>query len=307
MGVQTKYSLKLPSAAEKPGEIIMQNVFPEGFAINNRPEGSILFSAYDEAGICSEDFESADLCDRWSRFLSELDSWRENLLKAGGYVVKRREVRSPDWVDRWKQNFTPVEIGDRWLVIPPWHREGNFTNKNRIILTIEPGVAFGTGNHPSTRLILNALDSTVKENSQYTSFLDAGCGSGILSLAAARLELKNIIAVEREEIAASNARKNVELNGLSSFIEIIEADIRDISLPQFDVIAVNCLPQIIEKIAPCFVSSAHRETIILISGFKEKHAEDLKSFLQSFYLEVIDTASCGEWGLFVARKKGDKT
>ena len=309
--IQYKYILKLSSAAGKTGEMIMQNVFNSGFIIEkDRVEGSILFYGYEqETGVDKPLY--------WEKLLDQLQKNKKIILDRGGYVLKRKRAGSVDWVEKWKENFQEIKVGSDWIIIPSWQaekqdltvKEKNKLNTARIPLIVKPGVAFGSGNHPSTQLVLHDISEIKSNFPELASFLDVGCGTGILSLAAGKIDFKHITAIDIDELSVKNTRDNLELNGLADKVEVINGDIKEISLPKYDLVVVNCLPKIIKDILPGLLPCLEKNSFLILSGFMKQHKSEIKHELNSWgrKLKFHKIDSLDNWLSFIVqRKAGDK-
>ena len=126
------------------------------------------------------------------------------------YKIETEGCSEEDWADKWKAYFKPTPIGERLFIRPTWIDEYN--SGNRAVLNIEPGAAFGTGTHDTTRLCLEVLDEIVTDND---TVLDIGCGSGILAIASMLLGAKEGFGVDIDEIAVKTAKENGKMNGLT--------------------------------------------------------------------------------------------
>jgi len=128
--------------------------------------------------------------------------------------LSERIVQEEDWAESWKQFFQVQRVGRRIVIRPTWRRY--HAQPGEIVLNLDPGMAFGTGQHPTTRLCLRALEDLAGRG---CDLLDLGCGSGILSLAAAKLGCRHVLALDVEEIAVAATRSNARLNGVSSVVQ----------------------------------------------------------------------------------------
>jgi len=300
---QIKYILKLPSGAAELGEMVMHGVFSDGFVVEELPEGSVLFTGYERSGTD----ENSRL---WNKLQSELDSRSEEILRFGGYLLRREKEEKLDWVEQWKDSFKTHRVGDDWIIIPSWEAENFVDDENRHPIFIEPGVAFGSGNHPTTRLALKNLSLLASDIPEYGSFLDAGSGSGIISIAAARLGFSPITAVDIDELSVENTRKNLKLNGLEDSVEVIAGDICNLTgdLHRADIIVVNCLPRVIEKIFPGLDELLLPGGLAIISGFKEKHSNWIENLLKEVRGDfcIHSRKNEADWRSFTVRKAGDR-
>ena len=134
-------------------------------------------------------------------------------------------VDDADWKDKWKEYFKPVRITDRLVVKPTW--EEYEPNDGEKVIQIDPGMAFGTGTHETTSLCLKLMEKYLGDEPQDKDVLDVGCGSGILSIAAALLGCRSVTGVEIDEDAVRVAEENVELNGIGDRVEILQGDLTE--------------------------------------------------------------------------------
>ena len=142
--------------------------------------------------------------------------------------------KEEDWLNNWKQYFNPIEVGEKILIRPTWRDD--YEPNGRVVLNLDPGIAFGTGTHETTRLCLEALEKYVTADTQ---ILDVGCGSGILAVAALLLGAKRAVGVDIDEMAVKTAKENATLNGVSDKIEIIHGNLTDKVSGTYNVVAAN--------------------------------------------------------------------
>lgn len=146
-----------------------------------------------------------------------------------------------DWVNNWKQYFHPMPIGEKLLIRPTW--EDAYDANGRTVLHIEPGLAFGTGSHPTTKLCLETLEKAVKPGD---SVLDIGCGSGILSIAALLLGAETALGVDIDKLAVKTAQDNARENGLDeSRFQAVEGNLTDKVTGQYDIVVANIVADVI--------------------------------------------------------------
>ena len=197
-----------------------------------------------------------------------------------------REVAEHDWLEEWKQNWQPVEVG-RFVIAPPWSKLPEV--HDRIPIRIEPGMAFGTGTHETTRLCLQAIE----KHFAGSSFLDVGTGTGILAIAAARLFPEaRIDACDTDEMAITIARENAEANGVSNQIEFRVGSI-DESTASADLVCANLTADVIARLARTLVSLTCGK--LILSGILETQIEMVQSALHECGISDVDVAQDGEW------------
>jgi ribosomal protein L11 methyltransferase len=196
-----------------------------------------------------------------------------------------REVADRDWLEEWKQNWQPVEIG-RFIIAPPWSRLDDV--HDRIVIRIEPGMAFGTGTHETTRLCLDAI----QKHYYGSSFLDVGTGTGILAIAAAKLFPEaHIEACDTDETAIAIARKNAELNGVAEQINFWVGSIDD-STESVDLVA-NLTAGMITSMVPTLVGVTCGK--LILSGILETQLEMVQVALHECGIDNFEITQDGEW------------
>lgn len=197
-----------------------------------------------------------------------------------------REVAERDWLEEWKQNWQAVEVGC-FVIAPPWSNLAN--THDRIVIRIEPGMAFGTGTHETTRLCLQAIEKHFAGG----SFLDVGTGTGILAIAAAKLFPEaRIEACDTDEMAVTIARENAGANGVSDQIEFRVGSIED-STPSADLVCANLTADVIVRHLPALVSVTCGK--LVLSGILETQLEMVRAALHNCGITEVEIAQDGEW------------
>jgi ribosomal protein L11 methyltransferase len=196
-----------------------------------------------------------------------------------------REVADRDWLEEWKQNWQPVEIG-RFIIAPPWSDLGDV--HDRLVIRIEPGMAFGTGTHETTRLCLDAIQTHFAGG----SFLDVGTGTGILAIAAAKLfPQASIEACDTDETAIAIARENAQLNGVEQ-INFWAGSIDD-STASADLVVANLTADVITSIMPALVGVTCGK--LILSGILETQLEMVQASLHDRGIDQFEVEQRGEW------------
>ena len=196
-----------------------------------------------------------------------------------------REVADRDWLEEWKQNWQPVEIG-RFIIAPPWSNLGDV--HDRLVIRIEPGMAFGTGTHETTRLCLDAIQKHFAGG----SFLDVGTGTGILAIAAAKLfPQASIEACDTDETAITIARENAQLNGVEQ-INFWAGSIDD-STASADLVVANLTADVITSIMAALVGVTCGK--LILSGILETQLEMVQASLHDRGIDQFEVEQRGEW------------
>jgi len=197
-----------------------------------------------------------------------------------------RDVAQHDWLEEWKQNWQPVEIG-RFIIAPPW---SNLNAKHdRLIIRIEPGMAFGTGTHETTGLCLDAIQKHFAGG----SFLDVGTGTGILAIAAAKLfPDARIEACDTDETAIEIASENAKANGVRDQINFRAGSV-DESTASANLVCANLTADVITQILPQLVGATCGK--LILSGILDSQVEMVQAGLHNCGIDDFEIAQDGEW------------
>jgi ribosomal protein L11 methyltransferase len=209
-------------------------------------------------------------------------------------------VQDEDWADAWKKHYKPIRLGTRTLVRPLWVEVE--PEPNDIVIALDPGMAFGTGTHPTTQLCLEALERMVTPG---LDVLDLGCGSGILSIAAAKLGAGKIIAVDIDQIAVDTTIENASQNGVADNIQTYRGSLETVitSARRFDLLVVNILAKIIIEMCDHKLGQTVRPGgRAIFSGIIEDQRADVEAALRKTGLEPITYYQQTDWILIEAKR-----
>lgn len=198
-------------------------------------------------------------------------------------------------LDNWKKYFYPIEIGEKLLVRPVWRED--YDPKGRTVLHLEPGIAFGTGTHETTRLCLEALEKYVSDGA---AVLDVGCGSGILAVASLLLGAKSAIGIDIDELAVKSSIENAERNGVSDRYTAIHGNLADEVTGTYDIITANIVADAIIMLSGDIEKHMHKDTVYIMSGIIDSRLEDVLSALPKT-LKIIETRTDKGWYCLVAK------
>ena len=210
-------------------------------------------------------------------------------------TISTAVCKNEDWQNKWKENYHPIEIGERLAICPTWITDYN--PNGRQILYMDPGLAFGTGSHDTTRLCLETLEKHIKGRE---TLLDLGCGSGILALAALKLGAKSAVGVDIDPLAAKTAVENGKVNAFtppafSVFCGDMTEQIRD----KFDVVTAN----IVADVLIIFLKTARQfmkpNGIFIISGIIDTREEDILNSIKENNFTIKERHESKEWRCFV--------
>lgn len=220
-------------------------------------------------------------------------------------VTRWHLIEEEDWSSSWKQHWKPTNIGDRFTVCPAWMEAPELGD--RLLLQLDPGVAFGTGAHATTQLCLEALEMRLGVQNQHPILADIGCGSGILSIGAALLGARKIYAVDTDPLAVKATKANQELNQISSEVIVVEEGSLDRAIElsggePVDGIVCNILAETIVDLVPQMEALAKAETWGIISGILLDQAKPMADVLEQHGWIVATLWKRGEWCCFNIRR-----
>ena len=206
-----------------------------------------------------------------------------------------KPVLDQDWTALWKERIPVLHLGRRVVVKPSWR---SYTpTADELILEMDPGMAFGTGLHPTTQLCVLATEALVRPGAEV---LDLGTGTGILAMAAAKLGAEHILAVDNDEDAVIAARRNAVANQLSDRIDLVHGSLKDVTAA-YDLVLANILAHIIISMAESGLAERVRHGgTLVVSGILAEQADDVAAALEATGLQVTERRQQEEWRALVA-------
>lgn len=237
------------------------------------------------------------------QLIREKITFISNFLETGVGYTGYTEVDDEDWSTAWKKYYKPVKISDRIVIKPSW--EEYMKNDDEIVIELDPGMAFGTGTHETTMMCAQLLENYVKEND---TIIDVGCGTGILSIIAARLGAKHATAIDIDEIAVRVAKENCELNHVDSIVNIFQG-VLDTSLKnrlkeeKVDVIVANIIASVIIDISPIIPYYLKAGGVFLTSGIIRERRDEVVDAYQKLGFTCEAKHEIGEWVAIAFRSK----
>ena len=219
---------------------------------------------------------------------------RENGLNIN--LVRWDFIKEADWLNTWK-NFWKFElIGERFLVLPCWMDLPSQYDK-KVVLKIDPGAAFGTGGHPSTSLCLEMLEKTIVKEK---IFLDVGSGSGILSIAAQKLGVKELHLIDNDYLAINSTKENLKLNfGQISSFKIHKGSFLEIKrknlLKNYDLICCNIIACVIKPLIPHFYEVLCSQGYLILSGILDSQKVEIIKLLNLYHFRIDNVLSKKDW------------
>ena len=230
------------------------------------------------------------------RLLSaRIDELADHSLDKGHGTIHWREVRETEWADAWKQYFHTSRIGEKFVVKPSW--EEYTAQAGDIVIELDPGMAFGTGTHGTTILCMECLEGIVRPG---MTVFDIGAGSGILSIAAAKMGASTVKAVEYDAMAMETARRNVAANGVEAIVEVSRGNLMDGLQGKADLIVANLVADLILKMAPTLQEHMNDGGCLVAGGIIKDRLADVTAALATEGLSVRKIEEAGEWAAIVA-------
>lgn len=214
---------------------------------------------------------------------------------SGELTVKYCEEK--EWSEAWKQYFHATRIGSRIVIKPSW--EDFQPGRSDVIIELDPGMAFGTGTHPTTRLCLQALEKYLRPRSVVVDF---GTGSGILAIAAAKLGARLVIAFDVDRVAVESARANVVRNDLEERIEVHQADSPDFINLEADLVTANIVAETIIANAKKLADVLRVGGVLIASGITSEKSLDVEQALRNEGFDIVEIPADGEWVAIIARR-----
>jgi ribosomal protein L11 methyltransferase len=209
---------------------------------------------------------------------------------------KPRLIKDEDWRDSWKKHFGVQRISNRLVIAPSWivYR----LKRDETVIRIDPGMAFGTGQHPTTAMCLRALEELIHRGDDV---LDLGCGSGILGIAAALLDAGSVLALDTDEQAVKATRENAEANGVAGVISAREGTL-DPGPGHFDVIAANISGLALKRLAPEIAGSLKPGGVLIASGFLDDAVSEVSESFTNAGLTIERVVEEGVWRTIIAAR-----
>ncbi|WP_027338648.1 50S ribosomal protein L11 methyltransferase [Halonatronum saccharophilum] len=264
-------------------------------------------------GITKEEFKEKPKEVRLKAYFDEedfskvkLDEIKDRIFSLEEYGFELSDVeisvdslQEEDWANKWKDNFKPIKISEKIIIKPTW--EDYKCSKDDIIIELDPGRAFGTGDHGTTSVCLRMIEKYLKPG---VNFLDIGTGTGILSIAAAKLGVGDILALDIDPVAVKVARENGRLNRVEDRIEFKIGNLIEVVNKKYDFCVANILPHIILNLIPDLPKVIKEGGHFLLSGIIEEKVEEIEVELEKYNLELLERCQEGEWITLVGIRRG---
>lgn len=243
-------------------------------------------------------FSEEDNIDDVIAYVKErVEELKESGLDVGEGTVEAEKMFEEDWANNWKKYYKPTKVGEKIVVKPIW--EEYDAQGEELVVELDPGMAFGTGTHETTRMCIQSLEKYVKEDS---TVFDVGCGSGILAIAAAKLGSKMAVGVDLDPVAVESAKENVGYNNLEN-IQILYGNLVEVIDGKADIVVANIIAEVI-----CILTEDVKRVLkdngyFITSGIIHDRVDMVTKKLEETGFEVIEINKDGEWNCIVAKVK----
>jgi len=222
-------------------------------------------------------------------------------INIGANEVSISEVNEEEWATAWKKYYHPVKISNRFTIVPTWEIYKP-VDSDELIIELDPGMAFGTGTHPTTVMSLQALEKYMTEDS---TVIDVGTGSGVLAIGSAMLGAQHVHALDLDEVAVRSAKLNVKLNKVQDHVEVVQGNLLDTVKEPAEIVVANILAEIIMT----FIDNAYRlvrpNGYFIASGIIETKKEEVKTALEKAGFVIEEVMMMEDWVTIISRKAKD--
>ena len=240
------------------------------------------------------------------RFISKLSNF--GLPGEESITIEMRAYDSQDWANNWRSAFPPQEIGDHVVVAPTWHKieedesldDQSLTDK--ILIRLDPGMAFGTGHHPTTRLSLHLLSNLSFKGREIV--VDIGTGSGILSILAVKMGAKKVMALDIDETALNVAEHNFVVNDIKDRVDLRQSEGLKNIAGKFHLIIANIVSQVILPMIPIYPQYLRKKGKLILSGILESESQNIRTALRDNGFQCLQVRQQDEW-VGILAQKGD--
>ena len=213
------------------------------------------------------------------------------------FQVDSLDCNDEDWLNNWKQYFQPSPVGEKLLIRPTWRK--NYDPKGRVVINLDPGLAFGTGTHETTRLCLEVLEKIVKED---TTVLDVGCGSGILGIASLLLGGKSAVGVDIDPMAVKTAKENAVLNNVEDKFTAIEGNFTEKVSGKFDIVVANIVADAIIFLSQGVKTFMKEDSVYIMSGIIDTRVDEVIEEVSKNF-EITQKLFLNGWYCLTAKVK----
>ncbi len=271
-------------------------------------------------GIMIEDYSDIEGC-KWDYVDTEILNKDQTVASVSGFIAECEDilpvieqiklllpadtkldvisVEQSDWANNWKKYYKPIRVGKNIVIKPSW--EDYEKQENDVIVELDPGMAFGTGTHETTRMCMELLERFVDAD---TDVLDVGCGSGILSITSLLLGAKSVVGVDIDPVAVDVAIENGKMNGfVAPRYDIKKGNLVDEISGKFKIAVANIVADAIIMLCPDVLPFIEDDGVFICSGIIEDRIDDVKTKLNETGYEIKEVLRQGEWAAMLCNKK----
>lgn len=231
--------------------------------------------------------------------VKKLENLKEYNIDIGKGIVTSNIVKEEDWANNWKKYYKPSKIGDKIVIKPIW--EDYNKKEGEVVIELDPGMAFGTGTHETTKMCVEALEKYVKQGN---AVFDIGTGSGILSIAASKLGARSVTAVDLDPVAVDSAKENVKLNSLQN-VNILYGDLMDVVNGKANIIVANIIAEVIIVLSEGIKEFLENDGYFITSGIIKDRKDAVVDALENQGFTISEVNTDGEWVCIVSQYKGE--
>ncbi|MBP2241681.1 ribosomal protein L11 methyltransferase [Cytobacillus eiseniae] len=280
---------------EDPFELVKErkDQFGEIYELNPNdfPDEGVIIKAY-----LPENSFLAETVDEMKESINNLVQYNIDI---GKNAVSINEVNEEEWATAWKKYYHPVKISERFTIVPTWE-EYTPVSSDELIIELDPGMAFGTGTHPTTVMCIQALERTVQQGD---NVVDVGTGSGVLSIAAAMLGAEKVMALDLDEVAVQSAKQNIELNNVNQIVNVSQNNLLDGVETGADIVVANILAEVILRFTDDVASVVKQGGYFIASGIIEPKKEEVKEAIIQAGFEIEEILHMEDWIAIIGKKK----
>ena len=206
------------------------------------------------------------------------------------FKIEEEQIHNKNWNEEWEKTIDVVKVSDRIIIKPSFrkYKKGN----DEIVITIDPKMSFGTGNHATTKLVAQMLEKYIKGGERV---LDVGSGTGILAITAIKLGALSSIAIDNDEWCYDNAIENCKLNNVENKIEIRNCELSQVEEKDFSVVISNIQKNVLKDLATEFKSRIKEKGILILSGLLESDKQEMIEYYSNYGFELLDSSRIDEW------------
>lgn len=280
---------------EDPYELVKErkDQFGEIYQLNplDYPEDGVIVKAYLP--------ENSFLAETVDEIKEEINNLLLYNIDIGKNDIKISEVNEEEWATAWKKYYHPVKISERFTIVPTWE-EYTPVSSDELIIELDPGMAFGTGTHPTTVMCIQALERTVTKGDK---IIDVGTGSGVLSIAAAMLGAEKVIALDLDEVAVNSARQNIELNKVQHVVDVAQNNLLDGVNGKADIVVANILAEVILRFTDDVASVVKDGGFFIASGIIQQKKQEVKDAMIKAGFHIEETIQMEDWVAIIGKRK----